>query len=415
MSPSNILILFFIFFVGEYIFSAVLTLLNIKSSQKNKNTVPEFISPFISSEKYRKTVQYSLAKEKFSLIVSGITAAVTAIVIISRIPALIFNYFSLLELHPYVLGIGYLLTLTALSSLLSLPFSIYSQFVIEKEFGFNKMTVRTFVIDLLKSSIISTVLFIPLLTALFFFMDKAGDIWWLYAFLFFASFQIIVSILYPLVIAPLFNKFKPLETGSLKERLNKLAEQTSFKAKGIYVMDGSRRSSHSNAYFTGFGKSRRIVLFDTLISSLSEEEIEGVLAHEIGHFKKKHIIKNMVSSLIISLIIFYLLSIMAGFIPLFEAFGFNSSSLPALLVILSFCIGPFSFFFKPLFSIFSRKNEYEADRYAKKTLGSHESLKNALINLGKENLSNLTPHKLYSFFYYSHPVLSERIKAMEKS
>jgi STE24 endopeptidase len=365
-------------------------------------------------ETYSQSGLYSLRKEKYSLLSSTLSMVITFVVIISGFTPMINSLLETFNLHPYLHGILYLLFLTALSSAVSLPISLYSQFVIEEEFGFNKMTGKTYASDLVKSTTISLILMIPLLAILFLFIDKAGNLWWLYSYVFFAAFQLIVSLVYPLIIAPLFNKFSELEDGSLKDRLVILAEKTSFKAKGIYVMDGSRRSAHSNAYFTGFGKARRIVLFDTLIESLTEEEIEGVLAHEIGHFKKKHIIKSLLSSLLMALIFFYLLSVLYNYTPLFNAFGFKEISFHALLVILSFCLGPFTFFFKPLFTAKSRKNEYEADKFAIEIIKSAEPLKNALINLGKENLSNLTPHRLYSFFHYSHPVLSERIEAMDK-
>ena len=412
MTPLTILILFFFLFTGEFLLSFSLTILNINNSILNRDIVPEFIKNFISGENYTRSVDYSLRKERYSLLTSIVSAVITALIVLSQFAPRVDEWLGGFNFHPYFHGVLFLLLLTALSSLLSLPGSLYSQFVIEEEFGFNKMTGKTFIIDLLKSTILSVILFVPLILGLFLFINKTGNLWWLYGFTFFATFQLLISLLYPLVIAPLFNKFTDIEEGSLKDRLVALAEKTSFKAKGIYIMDGSRRSSHSNAYFTGFGKARRIVLFDTLINSLSEEEIEGVLAHEIGHFKKKHIIKNLLSSLIIAFILFYLLSVLSSYAPLYGAFGFSEASFPALLVILSFCLGPISFFAKPLFTIQSRKNEYEADQFAVDVVGSAEPLKNALINLGKENLSNLTPHPLYSFFHYSHPVLSERIKAM---
>ncbi len=413
MTSLSILILFFIFFTVEFVFFYVLNLLNIKNTKKNSNHIPDFISEHIELDKYSKSVRYSLRKEYFSLLTTGISTLVTAAIILSRVIVLLDNWLFLFNLHPYMHGILFLLILSALSSLLTLPAALYSQFVIEEQFGFNKMTGRTFLIDLIKNTLLSLILFIPLMAVLFFFVDKAGDLWWLYGFIFFASFQLIISVLYPLVIAPIFNKFSDLEEGPLKDRLVSLAERTSFKAKGIYIMDGSKRSSHSNAYFTGFGKSRRIVLYDTLVHSLSEEEIESVLAHEIGHFKKKHIIKSLMTSLIMALGLFYLLSVLSQYTPLFMAFGFNEMSFHALLVILSFCLGPFTFFLKPLFTVKSRRNEYEADRFASETMGSADPLKRALITLGKENLSNLTPHPLYSFFHYSHPVLSERLHALD--
>lgn len=413
MTSNAILLIFFIFFTADFFLSFILDVLNIKNSIANKDSVPSFISKFISNEKYSESIRYSLRKERFSLLTTSISTFITAAVILSQFIVIIDNWMASFELHAYVHGILFLLILSALSSLLTLPATLYSQFVIEEEFGFNKMTGKTFIVDMIKNSLLSMILFIPLMAALFLFVDKTGEYWWFYAFVFFALFQLIISLLYPLLIAPLFNKFSDLEEGSLKERLASLAEKTSFRAKGIYVMDGSKRSSHSNAYFTGFGKSRRIVLYDTLINSLFEEEIEGVLAHEIGHFKKKHIIKSLITSLIIALAFFYLLSLLANYTPLFHAFGFTEVSFHRLLVILAFCLGPFTFFLKPLFTMKSRKNEYEADRFAAETIGSAKPLKNALITLGKENLSNLTPHRLYSFFHYSHPALSERIEALD--
>ncbi|MBN2656632.1 MAG: M48 family metallopeptidase [Spirochaetales bacterium] len=400
-------------FSAEFLVSTVLIIMNLNSSLINRNSVPRFISGILSVKQYEKTVSYTQRQGKFSLLTGTVMAVVTASVILTGITPRILEIISSLNWHPYWEGIFYLLMLSALSSLISLPFALYSQFIIEEEFGFNKMTFRLFVTDLLKSTILSVILFIPLLLGLFFFIDKAGSLWWVYAYLFFTGFQLLISLIYPLVIAPVFNNFTPLEDGELKNRLRALAEKTSFKAGGIFLMDGSRRSAHSNAYFTGFGKGRRIVLFDTLINQLSIEELEAVLAHEIGHFKKKHILKRLVFSLISAFFLFYGLSLILDYEPLYKAFGFNGTSIAALLVILSFVTGPFSFFIKPLFSRLSRKDEYEADKYAAETLGNSQPLIQALINLGKENLSNLTPNGLYSAFHYSHPVLSERISALE--
>ncbi|MBB6478617.1 M48 family metallopeptidase [Spirochaeta isovalerica] len=388
--------------------------MNLNSSLANRYSVPPYISHVMSIRKYEKTIDYTQRKGKYSLFSSTVATSLTALVIWYQIPARILGIIQGSGLHPYAEGVLYLLLLTGLSSLISLPLTLYSQFVIEEEFGFNKMTFRLYLSDMVKNGILSLVLFVPLLLGLFLFMDKSGSLWWLYTYLFFTAFQLVISLLYPLVIAPIFNKFTELEEGELKNRLFALAERTSFKTSGIFIMDGSRRSAHSNAYFTGFGKARRIVLFDTLLKQLSHEELEAVLAHEIGHFKKKHILKRLVFSLISAFALFYGLSILLDFTPLYEAFGFKENTLPALLVILSFVTGPISFFIKPVFSLFSRKDEYEADRFAALTLKNGKPLIDALIVLGKENLSNLTPHKIYSAFHYSHPVLSERISALER-
>ncbi|MCF6335435.1 MAG: M48 family metalloprotease, partial [Spirochaetales bacterium] len=230
----------------------------------------------------------------------------------------------------------------------------------------------------------------------------------------FFAFQLLLSIIYPLIIAPLFNKFSPLEEGPLKDSLYKLADKLNFRTRGIYVMDGSRRSGHSNAYFTGIGKSKRIVLYDTLISSLSDDQIAAVLAHEIGHYKKHHLLKSLILSFMVTGAGFYIVSILMNYLPLFEAFGFSRVSYHGIFVILSFAAGPFTFFLTPLFTMWSRKHEYEADAFTARNTGYGNDLKEGLIIMTRENLSNLTPHPLYSFYHYSHPTVAERVKAIEK-
>lgn len=239
--------------------------------------------------------------------------------------------------------------------------------------------------------------------------------WWIIASAGIIGFQLFISLIYPVVIAPLFNKFTPLEDGELKETLSTMAVQNNFEVKGIFVMDGSKRSSHSNAYFTGFGKSKRIVLFDTLISELTPPQLSGVLAHEIGHEKKHHLLKGLGLSFFITLLVFFAADQLINYLPLYRAFGFTGISYHAILVILVFCTGPFTFFITPLFSVWSRKHEYEADRFAVKACGNRDDLKQGLIILAKENLSNITPHPLYSFFKYSHPALGERLRAIDSA
>jgi len=230
----------------------------------------------------------------------------------------------------------------------------------------------------------------------------------------FLLFQLVLSVIYPLLIAPIFNKFTALEDMDLKKSLNLLAEKLSFKTTGIFVMDGSRRSAHSNAYFTGVGKSKRIVLYDTLISILNPSQISGVLAHEIGHYKKHHLLKGLILSFVMITLGFYAVNLLMNYLPLFEAFGFTRVSYHGILVILGFASGPFTFFITPLFTMWSRKHEYEADAFAATNTEYGNDLKEGLIIMSKENLSNLTPHPLYSFYHYSHPTVAERIKAIDK-
>lgn len=415
MTTTLILTIFFILVILQFLVSSILSLMNLNNSLKHRDGVPDFIAPYISLLEYDRTVEYTQRKGKFSLAALFINSAATILAVAYKIPALLLEWLNGFGLGAYSEGMIFLFLLSFLSFLVTLPVSLYSQFVIEEEFRFNKMTFGLFFTDTIKEAVVSVVLFVPLLLGLFFFIDKTGSLWWLYAFLFFAAFQFLLTVLYPLVIAPLFNRFAVLEDGPLKDRLTALADKTAFKTQGIYKMDGSRRSAHSNAYFTGFGKGRRIVLFDTLMDRLSDAEIEAVLAHEIGHYRKKHILKGMFISLVTVFLLLFLLSLFMDYTPLYKAFGFPSSSMPALIVILSFVMEPVIFLFKPLFSFFSRKNEYEADRFAADATGESRNLADALIKLGRDNLSNLTPHSLYSAFHYSHPVLKERIEALKKS
>lgn len=286
MNSTLILVLFFVLFTGEYLISTILSIMNLNESLLNRDSVPSFIRETLTLSRYSKTVDYTQRKGRYALLVSTVTSIFTAIIIALKAPALYLAVIENLNLPSYMEGIVYILSLSLISTILSLPFSLYSQFIIEEEYGFNKMTFKLYWTDMLKSGILSIVLFVPLLLGLFLFMEKSGELWWVYAYIFFTIFQLLVTLLYPMVIAPLFNKFSEMEDGPLKDRLFSLAQRTSFKANGIYIMDGSRRSGHSNAYFTGFGKGKRIVLFDTLIKQMSIDELEAVLAHEIGHYKK---------------------------------------------------------------------------------------------------------------------------------
>jgi len=260
---------------------------------------------------------------------------------------------------------------------------------------------------------LSAVIGFPVLLGLFWFMDRAGKLWWIWAFCGLSAFQLVVNVLFPVLIAPLFNKFTPLPEGSLKEKILSLADKLRFRTKGIFLMDGSRRSRHSNAYITGLGRYKRIVLFDTLVNTSTEEEIASVLAHEIGHGKRNHLKKSLALSVALSLAGFWILSLLLPYEPLYSAFSFAQPSRQAILVILVLCAGPFTFFLTPLFSAWSRKHEHEADRFAVEAVGTAAGLKTALLRLARDNLSNLTPHPLYSFYHYSHPTLAERIAALD--
>ena len=410
----NILSVFLIFFFLELILDLLLDFLNLRTIA-NANKIPDYLNGCLSEDEFAKTVRYTVSKQKFSLFHTFCNAIVLLAFIFSGIFGKIEVFLAQWGLHPYLEGIIFIYIISFILSFLMFPFSVYSEFVIEKKFGFSNMTVSMFIVDIIKSTIIGIVLSFPLLLVLFWFIDRAGDMWWIFAFGFTGIFQIAITILYPLVIAPLFNKFEKLEDGSLSERLFNLALKLNFSISGIFKMDGSKRSKHSNAYFTGFGKSRRIVLFDTLLKLLGDNEIEAVLAHEIGHYKKRHLIKGIILSFAVMLCGFFILSLLLHYEPLFLTFGFLKSSSYGIIVLMMLFASPFTFYLAPLFNWLSRRNEYEADRFAVFAVKNRESLRDALLKLGKDNLSNPVPHPLYSFFHYSHPALGERLKAIEKT
>ena len=413
MTAQTILLIYIVFFGLEFLFHRTLTLLNLRYIKRKKEKVPTVFEGRIEEETFKRSVEYTGDNLKFSLIQSTAGAAFLLVIIVTGSLGSIERLWSSLALPPRIEGIVYLFSISLLFGLFSLPFSLYHEFVLEKKYGFSTMTAKLFVIDLIKGMILSAVLMFPLLYCLFLFIDIFPNYWWLIAFAAVSLFQLVMNVLYPVVIAPLFNKFTPLEEGSLKSRLEALAERLSFETKGIFVMDGSKRSKHSNAYFTGIGRAKRIVLFDTLLEKLEEEEIEAVLAHEIAHEKKKHTLKSYLFSLALTCAALFIASLLLDYAPLFRAFGFSAPSPHALLVILAFCAGPFTFLFKPVFTMLSRKFEYKADAFAVHHIESAEALKAGLIRLAKSNLSNLTPHPLYSFYHYSHPAPEERLKAMD--
>ena len=414
MTAQAIRILYLLFFVAEFLWERFLTILNLNHVQKSSTAVPAALEHAIGYEQYQTSAVYTRTKGTFSLVTSTISAAFLLTLILTGMLGVLDNWITGFRLHAFIHGILYVLLLSMIFRLFSIPFSLYAQFVIEERFGFNKMSIGLYFVDLAKGLLISVVLMVPLLLGLFWFMNKAGDWWWLYAFGFLTVIQFVMSVLYPLVIAPIFNKFAPLEESSLKTKIEELAHRLSFRTKGIFVMDGSKRSKHSNAYFTGLGRIKRIVLFDTLLENHQEDQIAAVLAHEIGHEKKRHTIKMLIVTLVLGLASFYVLHLLIGYEPLYRAFGFTTTSYHAILIILGFCSGPFTFFFSPLFSVWSRKHEYEADRFAVDAMGEPQSMKDALIKIEQDNLSNLTPHPLFSFYHYSHPTLIERIKAIEE-
>jgi len=305
--------------------------------------------------------------------------------------------------------------MSALFYALSLPFNLYSTFIIEQRYGFNQITWKLWLIDLAKGLLLSVVIGVPVLSGVLWFMNRYGQsLWWLYVWMLLALVQLLMTTVFPVLIVPLFNKLTPLPEGSLKRRIEAVVEKVRFRISGVFTMDGSKRSTHSNAYFAGMGRFRRIILFDTLVKTLGESELVAVLAHEIGHNQKRHVRTGVLLGLGSSFLALFVLSRIIHAPWFYESFGFKMPSSYAALFIFMKASGSFTFFLEPLFSMLSRKHEYEADRFAAEVMGTSQPMIQGLVKLTKDNLSNLTPHPLYSFFYYSHPTVMERITALER-
>jgi STE24 endopeptidase len=309
-------------------------------------------------------------------------------------------------------GMAAIVLVMALSSLLEMPFDLYRTFVIEARYGFNKMTLGLYLIDALKSMLLGAVIGLPLLFGVLLLMERMGENWWLYVWGVWVMFSLLLLFLYPTFIAPLFNKFLPLQDASLKARIETLLQKCGFTAQGLFVMDGSKRSAHGNAYFTGFGKSKRIVFFDTLLARLTPSEIEAVLAHELGHFKRRHVLKRIATTFAMSLALLWLLAQLMKSGWFFHGLGVTTPS-TALALLLFFMVMPiFSFLLHPLTSAFSRKHEFEADAYAAQQTDAGD-LSSALVKMYQDNAATLTPDPLYSMFYASHPPALIRIGRLQ--
>lgn len=411
MKPQAILILFLSLFFLELIWEQFLLWLNLRHARSCKDNPPELAVEIWGRQDYQRAIDYSRSKTYLAVISSLVGSGLVLLLVSSGWLGTLESWVSSLAVGTILQGILYVYLISLIFGVVSLPSMIYAQFVIEARYGFNRMTWKLFILDGLKSLLVSLVLMTPLL-ALLFVLIRAGTLWWLWGFILFTAFQLVMIVLYPKVIAPLFNKFTPLEEGSLKEKVQALADHLGFKTRGIFVMDGSKRSRHSNAYFSGLGRVKRIVLFDTLIRSLEEDQVAGVLAHEIGHEKLGHILKRLALSVSSGLLGFWLVSLLLNYSPFFEAFNFSGPSPQAVLVLVMFVSGPFTFYLKPLFSWWSRRHEYQADHFVKSRTRYGKAFQTALKRLSKDNLSNPVPHPLYSFYHYSHPTTLERIRAL---
>lgn len=389
----------------------------------HRATVPAAFADVMPLAAHQKAADYTIAKVRFGLLQTAVGAAVllgwTLLGGLDALNQALLAWLGGGMAQQLVLIAGFVL----IGGLIELPLSLYQTFVLEQRFGFNKMTPRLWLVDVVKSTLLGALFGLPIAALILWLMGAAGPMWWLWAWGVWMGFNLLLLLIYPTFIAPLFNKFQPLEDEALKARVLALMQRCGFSAKGLFVMDGSRRSAHANAYFTGFGAAKRVVFFDTLLAKLSPGEVDAVLAHELGHFKHKHILKRIVSLFALSLLGFALLRWLAqqpwfytglGVAPSLQLLvptlgAAEAGSNNALALLLFVLVTPvFSFFIAPLLSVFSRKHEFEADAYAKAQTNGQD-LARALLKLYEDNASTLTPDPLYVAFYYSHPPASQRL------
>ncbi len=398
--------------LAKWLAQFILERLNERHVRAHAGAVPDAFRAVIDPATYAKSVAYTLAKGRFSQVEMIYDLAVLLLVLFSGVLPWSFQKFtehcgeSAWAMAAFLFAVGVALSLPGL------PFAWFDQFRLEEKFGFNTTTVRLWWTDKLKGLLLGAVLGWPLLVLILKVVEWTGAQWWLWAWGVVVVFQLVLMVLAPALILPLFNKFTPLPDGPLRDRLVALAGRTGFRARSIQVMDGSKRSRHSNAFFTGFGKFRKVVLFDTLVSQLGETELAAVLAHEIGHYKRRHIVKLMIFSTASLLVAFAVLAWLAQQAWFDRAFGFEPGQLAPALLLFTLLSGVVTFWFTPLANIWSRRYEYEADAFAATAMAETQSLTGALRKLNEKNLSNLTPHPLYSGFYYSHPTLLEREQAL---
>ena len=408
--------IYFIIIIGMFLFQYILEILvNILNLRALKPSLPNEFKDTFDEDKYIKSQEYTKTNTKFSFV----TSTFSLIVNLTFIFGGIYNYIDIL-----VRNYGYNANLTGLlffgflfviNDILNIPFSLYKTFIIEEKFGFNKTTITTYLSDKLKGYFLTILIGGPVLYLILYFFSTYSSYGWLYVWIFLVSFSILMQPIFTTFIAPMFNKFTPLEDGPLLNRIKNYLKEVNFPVAKLEVIDGSKRSSHSNAYFSGIGKYKRIALFDTLLEQMNDDEILSIIAHEVGHYKLKHIYTGILLSALQSGIMLYILSIFINNSSLFEVFQMENLSVYASLVFFSMLYSPISMIIGIFFTMVSRKNEFSADAYSVKTAKLPDSLISGLKKLSKENLSNLTPHWLNVFLNYTHPPVLDRIVAIRDS
>ncbi|MBJ9965541.1 M48 family metallopeptidase [Burkholderia seminalis] len=412
MSPFSFTLLFAIAVLAMVVTKLWLASRQIRFVAAHRNGVPAQFSATIPLTAHQRAADYTVERTRLTMLEIVVSAAVlvglTLLGGVGALDTLLTGWLG----RGYGQQVALVAAVLVITSVIDVPFEYYRQFGIEQRFGFNRMTKRLFFTDMLKNALLGAVLGLPLLFVVLWLMNQAGNLWWLWTWIVWVAFQMLVLLIYPTFIAPIFNKFEPLKDDALRTRIESLMKRCGFAAKGLFVMDGSRRSAHGNAYFTGFGASKRIVFFDTLLARLSGQEIEAVLAHELGHFKRRHVMKRMLVSFVLSLVLLALLGWLAQRTWFYTGLGvtpsLDTSNAGAALVLFFLAIPVFLFFATPFSSLTSRKHEFEADAFAASQTDAQD-LVSALVKLYEDNASTLTPDPVYTAFYYSHPPASQRI------
>lgn len=407
---------FTILFLAAVAFSAVtrwwLDLRHIRHVRAHRSQVPGEFDQVVSLEAHQKAADYTTAKTRLGMVHVLLDAAlVLAFTLGGGLQTLSDLWFGLIG-TPLAAGVALIASVVLVTGALELPLGLYRVFVIEQRFGFNRMSLTMFVGDLVKQVLLAAALGLPLVLAVLWLMERMGEYWWLYAWTAWMSFNLLVVAIYPTLIAPLFNRFTPLAEGEMKQRVERLLERCGFRSQGLFVMDSSRRSSHGNAYFTGFGRAKRIVFFDTLISRLDAPEVEAVLAHELGHFKLRHVVKRIAWSFALSLLLLWLLGVLIREPWFFNALGVATQSHAMALILFSMVVPQFTFPLQPLMSHYSRRHEFEADAYAAEHACAADLVR-ALVKLYQDNAATLTPDPVHSAFYDSHPPAALRIARLQ--
>ena len=407
-----LLAIFLILFIGRMALRYVLQWLNMKNLKVHGKKIPPVFEGEIDEATLNKMVDYTYDQSRLEAGQNLVGDIIELAVLFLLLPLLVI-WLTGINLNIIGQALIFFTALAVVSGIAGLPFDLYHTFVLERKYGFSTITWRLWLADLFKSLLISAIMMAIIVSVLIAFITYLPKSWWFWGWAFFTLFQLVMLWLYPVLIAPLFNKFEPIKDESLKEKIVALLSKAGLQAKGIYQVDEGKRSKHTNAYFTGIGKTKRIVLYDTLLSSHTQEEIVSVLAHEIGHWKKKHILKQLAFMILASLILFYLVYLIVGWPPLYRAFGMIQTPVYAGLFLVSLYLAAGGFFLNPAGSAIMCRFEREADRMAFDLTGTAKPMISALKRLAKDNLSNLHPHPWYVRFYYSHPPLTERIEYLQ--